>query len=495
MDIISLRFLILVIISLIAFYITPLRVRRYIIVIFNFAFLFLANDLYQVIGIVLCMVITYISAIIVEKKVSLPLKKTIVVLSVVIIASMMVLLKDSKFFGLSIDWVAPLGISYYTLSCIGYILDVYWGVDKAEKNPLRFFMFAGYYPIMTSGPIISYKDRDNIFPFDKRFEYEKFCFGAQRVLWGLFKKMVIAARVATWVDAIYGDYHKYAGIYIWIAVILFVIQLYADFSGCIDIVLGISEMFGFKLPENFNLPFLAKNLSVFWRKWHITLGEWLRSYIFYPILKSRPFQKIGKATKKRFGKRLGKKIPVWLSLVITWFLIGFWHGGAWNYIFGVGLFMAAIIILGEMLEPLWKYIIKVLHINTDTKAFKAFQIIRTWIFFTFGLSFFRSYNGLREGFDIWKEAFSTWNINVLWNGDLLELGLDLGNIIVMFFSILVLIIISIIRSRSDCSVRQLIASKNIVFRWACYLILLVVVIIYGQYAIEFDASAFIYGKF
>ena len=439
--------------------------------------------------------------------------KLVLTLSIICIAGFLIVLKDSNFFINTwnliagalhsplrfpqVHFTAPIGISYYSLSWIGYLLDVYWGMATAENNILKFSVIAGYFPLLTSGPIIRYKDYSASIVTGHRFDYEKFCFGLQRILWGLMKKLVISSRLAVYVNAIYdgNGYNCFVGTYVLLAMVLFVFQLYTDFSGCIDIIIGISEMLGIDLPENFDLPFISRSLSEFWRRWHISIGAFLRDYILYSILKSAPFQKLGTLCKKKFGKKTGKKIPIWCGMLISWFLIGFWHGGYWNYIIGVGLFFGVVIILGEMVKPLTDKLITVLKVNVDSFGFHLFQCIRTFCLFTFGLSFFRSYGGFLEGLKIWRSAlfeFSPW---IFFDGSLLSFGLDAKDWQIIVFYMMVLAIAGIVRYVKKVPIRVLIAGQPLLFRWILYIALFVSVILFGCYGPGYDAQAFIYQQF
>lgn len=512
MSLTSLSFFILVLIAVICYYIIPIRYRWISLLTASTFFVINNNNLKLAAVMLFTIGCTYTTSVIIEKhRRKIKIVKLLLAICILIDAGTLIVLKDCNFFMITgrciqrlsgheanlqnISLLAPLGISYYTLTLIAYVLDVYWGTVQAEANPLKFILFTGYFPLLTSGPIIRASESKNNILEGHKFSYKGFCFGVQRISWGIFKKLVISERLAIFVNSVYEDFNTYTGLYIWIAVIAFTIQLYTDFSGCIDIVLGVSELFGIVLPENFNLPFLSRSLSEFWRRWHITLGAWLRDYILYPILKTSVWQRMGDKTKKKFGKKLGKKIPVWCGMLISWFLIGFWHGGAWNYIIGVGLFFGTVIILGEMLEPVFKKLILWLGVNTDCFSWKFWQIVRTFVLFSFGLSFFRAYNGVREGIELWKAAFSVWNPWILFDGSLNKLGLDAKDWGVVVISILVLIVSGVLRYYLKRPIREWLAEQNLVFRWGILYVLLFGVIIFGLYGSEYDAAAFIYQQF
>ena len=494
MSLTSLYFLATVVVAAIVYYAVPVKIRWIAILLANGFFLWKCDSVLELIVWLATALIAYLAAMYAEKHSEERKGKVVTFLGVFIIAAVMIVLKDAGSLVPLPVKVSPIGISYYSLTWISYILDVSWGMCKAEKNPLKFLAFAGYFPTLTSGPIVRYSEIGTSITTGNRFEYKNITFGAQRILWGFLKKMVIADRIAVFVDSVYRLPHNYPGLYIWIASAFFVIQLYFDFSGCIDIALGTAEMFGVTLPENFDLPFLSQTLEEFWRRWHITLGGWLRDYILYPILKSSPLQGLGKLTKKWFGKKLGKKIPTWIGLMISWFLVGFWHGGHWNYIFGVGILFGMIIILGDALEPVFKKITGFLKINTEAFSWKAFRVVRTWFFFMTGLSFFRA-GGLKIGFSNIKLATSVFNPWIIFDGSLYNLGLTATDYHILVFFILVAIVAGLLKYFTKKSVRTLISEQNVVFRWILYLLLIYAIIVYGCYGVGFSSASFIYQGF
>lgn len=289
-----------------------------------------------------------------------------------------------------LNWLAPLGISYYTLQIISYLLDCYWGTADAFHDPLKMLLYTIYFPQMISGPISRFGDI-GVQLFEKHeFEYDRVTRGVRRIAWGFIKKLVIANKLMLIVNHMYDHTEVYSGIWIWIATMIWVIELYADFSGCMDIVLGASACFGIQLPENFRTPFFSLSIQEFWRRWHITLGTWLRDYIMNPVLRTRFCINLGKKAKKRFGKKKGRKIPAYFAMLILWLVMGLWHGNSWKYIVGEGLWFWLVIVIGQILEePLGK-IVRALHIPSESFGWKTFQRIRTFLIFTVGQLFFRA---------------------------------------------------------------------------------------------------------
>lgn len=512
MNIASFVFFLFIGVTAILYYLVPLRMRWVVLLGANLYFLQQANSPWMNVIWLLGALITYLGArfttTLREKRPGWA--KAITAISVLIVLGWMLALRDYAFFVNLANRIlgvcgrapimigklpAPMGISYYSLIWIGYLIEVYCGTCAGEKNVFKFLTFCGYFPIYTAGPLVKFQEVRAGILTGNRFDYQNVTFGIQRILWGLMKKLILSERLAIVVNLIYGDTYSYPGFYVWIAMVLFVFQLYTDFSGCIDIVLGVSEIFGIVLPENFDHPFLSRSMAEFWRHWHITLGGWLRDYVLYPILKSDLFQAIGRRSKKHFGKKLGKKLPTWIGLMISWFLIGFWHGGHWNYILGVGVFCGIIIIGSEILDPVFGKIKQLLRINDRTFSYRCFCRLRTFGLFMFSLSFFRAYGGMRQGLTNWKNALTVWNPWIFADGSLMHLGLDQKdfNLLWLFGGILVLSgVISYVKKES---IRSIVARQNLVFRWILYLLLIYSIIIYGCYGIDFDSAAFIYQNF
>ncbi|MFR7844047.1 MAG: MBOAT family O-acyltransferase [Gallintestinimicrobium sp.] len=211
------------------------------------------------------------------------------------------LLCTLKFFHLGL--LAPMGISFYTLTLLGYLFDVYYEIGPVQRNYGKLLLFCCYFPTMISGPIMKYSDMEKQMYAGHKLDYRNVTFGMQRMLLGFFKKLVISERTAILANEIFNNYEKYSGVSIWVGAAAFTMQLYTDFDGCMDIVLGISECFGIRLPENFSAPFLSRSIEEYWRRWHISLGDWLKNYLFYPLLRTKFFMNLPKKLKGKLGKK------------------------------------------------------------------------------------------------------------------------------------------------------------------------------------------------
>lgn len=211
--------------------------------------------------------------------------------------------------------VLPVGISFYTFQALSYSIDVYRRKIEASRDILAFFAFVSFFPQLVAGPI---ERASNLLPQFMRshsFDYSQGVSGMRQILWGLFKKMVVADNCAAAVDVIFGDYASMGAANLWIGAALFSFQIYGDFSGYSDIAVGAARLFGFELMRNFKLPFFSRDIGEFWRRWHISLTTWFRDYVYIPIGGSR----VGKLKKVR-------------NTFVIFLLSGFWHGATWGYL-------------------------------------------------------------------------------------------------------------------------------------------------------------------
>lgn len=388
-----------------------------------------------------------------------------------------------------------MGMGYYTAQVIGYIVDVWWGNCKPQRNICKLFLFVCFFPQLTVGPISRYGDLEHIYE-GHAFSYERIAFGAQRILWGFFKKLVIADRLGIFIDAIWANTGTYNGLWLWMAVFLYPVQIYSDFSGCMDIVLGSAELFGITLAENFKNPFYSRTTQEFWQRWHMTLGSWARDYVYYPLLKSKWLIKMGRKYKKKYGKRLGKLIPWTVAMAILWFVMGFWHGSV-QHIFGVSLWFFTIAFLGELLAPLFEKMIFLLGIDTDRFSWHLFQQVRTYVLYSLGVVFFSAAN-LTGAIGHYKEllhSFSVPNFWILFDGRYLQPGdMTWTDVNLVIVGIACLLAVAHLREKYGYA-RTWISKQGFVFRWLLWIGLLFLVAIYGLYGPGFDASAFIYQNF
>lgn len=296
---------------------------------------------------------------------------------------------------LHLRFIIPLGISYYTLQGLSYVVDVSRGKYKAERNFLKVALFVGFFPQLNEGPFGRYDELMPGLTSGENLTQKNIYNGIARMFFGAFKIFIVANRAGMLADDIFKYHMKYSGITIVFGVIMFTLQLYAEFSGYINIATGIGEMFGAKLAKNFDMPFISKDVSEFWRRWHISLGAWFRDYIFYPVSTSKMSMKIMKKCKPA----VGNFIVITYSLFIVWFLTGLWHGASSKYIV-YGLYYFVLMILHNLLEPVFEKLWSALKVDKNHLLLRMARVIKTITLVLIGMLMFRA-----ENLSVFKDMF------------------------------------------------------------------------------------------
>ncbi len=390
----------------------------------------------------------------------------------------------------SLRILMPMGISFYTLMSLGYLLDVYWEKHKPEQNLFRFALFVTFFPQLVQGPISRFKDLSESLYAQHPLDWKNIYFGGTRVLWGFFKKLVIADRLSVVIATISGDFETYNGAYIFLEMFLYTIQLYADFSGGIDITIGVAEMLGVEVTENFIRPYFSKSLKEYWRRWHITMSTWFRDYLFYPISITKTMQNFSKFLRAHFGDYIGKRLPVYVASFIVWFVTGIWHGTTSNFIVW-GIVNYIILMISEELEPAYaKFHEKC--IPADAKSWRVFMVLRTFTMLCF-LKLFDCYQSAAEVFRAYGSAFTMKHFGELVHGGWLQLGMSVADYVVVAVGSLVILAVSLIQRPE--SVRLQLSRKPFAFQAGVIMVLFLVTLIFGAYGMGYDASQFIYNRF
>lgn len=390
--------------------------------------------------------------------------------------------------------VLPLGISFYTFQTMGYVIDVYRGKFRAAKNPAKFALFASFFPQIVQGPIAFYSDLAYQLYAPHDFNYNRFKSGGILALWGLFKKLVIADRAVAMVKLVAGNYSDFKGTYILMAVCMYAIQLYADFSGGIDICRGFAEMLGITMAQNFRQPYFSRSLTEYWHRWHITLGEWLRTYLFYPISISKPFLKMGKQLKKHGLKHLGKVLPTSIASLITFIVIGVWHGAAWKYV-AFGLFNGMAILISSLMQPWTQKLAKALRIRRENFFYRLFEIGRTMLLVLAGY-YFDIAPGFKAAMKMMLRSVTDIHLSDLSDfACLAPSKLDRLDYLVIIFGSLVMLIVSIVREHTGRDVRQQLMRKPTIVQWPIYIALIMLIAVLGVYGPGCDPADFVYMQF
>ena len=385
----------------------------------------------------------------------------------------------------------PLGISFYTFQSVGYVIDVYRSIDKPDDNLLKYALFVSFFPQIIQGPISKHNQLASQLYEGHPFDYTRVKFGAQLILWGFFKKLVIADRIGIIVNELFDNYTEYRGFFMIIAAVGYTIQIYGDFSGGIDIARGVAEIFGITLTNNFERPYFSRSVREFWQRWHITLGTWCRDYIFYPISLSPTFGQISKKSRKLLGEKTGKLLPVIIAQLATFTTIGIWHGANFKFI-AYGLYQAIFIVGSLVFESQLNGMKRILRVNEDTYSWKFFQMVRTFAFVSFGRFFSRAAT-FGAATAMMKRCF-VFNPRVFFDGSLFQLGLTERDYVLLGFCLLFWIVISILQE-NGIHIRETLSKQNLAFRWFIYILGFMAVLIFGIYGPGYDASTFIYRGF
>ena len=386
--------------------------------------------------------------------------------------------------------ILPLGISFYTFQSMGYIIDVYWGKYEAEKNPFRFALFVSFFPQLLQGPIGRFDRLARQLYEQHSFDLLKAQYALQLMLWGFFKKLVLADRAAVVVNQVFQNYTQYSGVTNIVAVLMYSIQLYMDFSGGMDVVMGVAALFGVELDQNFKRPYFATSITDFWHRWHITLGTWMKDYIFYPVSLSKWMGKFGKWSKKAFGKKTGRVVPICVANIIVFLVVGIWHGAAWKYI-AYGLYNGLIIAISSLLAPLYRKGFEKFHINPKSGAWHVVQILRTFLLVNISWYFDMAVS-LSAAFAMMKSTVTGFSLATLTDGSLMMLGLDKLDYMILAIGCLVVFLISFLKERG-IQIRESLGRKPLVIRWAVYGMLVFGIPMFGY--VMTTTGGFIYAQF
>ena len=346
----------------------------------------------------------------------------------------------------ALDLLLPLGISFYTFQSMGYLIDVSNGKYAPEKNPAKFALFVSFFPQLIQGPIARHDQLASQLTNPHRFDPDHIINGSLLILWGFFKKKVIADRALPLVSEVFESHSEYGGAVIVIAVLFYSLQQYCDFSGGIDLVTGIAELFGVRLAPNFRRPYFSISLGDFWRRWHISLGAWMRDYVFYPFALLRPVSNLSKVAKKRFGQDVARALPAALGNIVVFLLVGVWHGLAMNYVLW-GLYNGLILAMSALLEPLYKRTNERLGDRiVSSRGFYVWRVLRTFIIVNIGWYFDRALRGA-DAFSMLYKTFFAPTFAQLTDGTLLSLGLMANDYIVLAIATAILITVSVLQER------------------------------------------------
>lgn len=401
------------------------------------------------------------------------IKKISFVLSIVIVVIPWFVTK--RLGAISSSLIVPLGISFYTMQLIAYLSDVYQGKIQPDKNLAKYALFVSFFPQILQGPIPRYKQLQKQLIEGHEFDEKGVTKGFYYIIWGFFLKIVIADKISVFVNNVFDNCPLYTGVYIWVAAILYSIQIYADFLACTTLAQGVSKLFGIELVNNFERPYLSTSVKDFWKRWHISLSSWLKDYIYIPL----------------GGNRKGE-VRKEINLFLTFVVSGFWHGAGANYIVW-GLIHAFYQMSSKYLSPVIEKMLTILGVGEKSASKLRLERLGTFFLVTMAWIIFRAEN-FRMALRLIKHMFFDVNPWVLFNDGLFSLGLIWKDWVVLILSIIVLFRVDIFHE-SGGSVSEKVMSYKLPIRWGITMGMIVVIVIFGTYGMGFNAQDFIYGGF
>lgn len=495
----SLHYMIFLPIILLIYYILPIKIRYIWLLIGSYYFYMCWNAKY-VLLILSSTIVTYFCGISIEyfKNLNIPESKKIFYKKICLLISLLLNLSILGFFKYSnfitynlmnvfkylnielriptFDILLPVGISFYTFQAIGYTIDVYRDEIYAEKNFLKYALFISFFPQLVAGPIERSKNLLKQLTCDVKFNFDYFREGLLLMLWGFFLKIVLADRIAIFVDYVLGDnLPEHKGYVIVVAMILFSIQIYCDFSGYSIIAMGSAKILGIELMENFNAPYFSRSVSEFWRRWHISLSSWFRDYVYIPL----------------GGNRKGK-IRKHLNLIITFGISGLWHGASWGYV-AWGLLNGVYQIIGNIMKPIKDKINSILGLHTNSFGHKFAQTVTTFALICVSWIFFRA-DGFKNALDIIRNMLAIHNPWVFSDGTLYSMGLDMKNFHLMILGILLLFIADFVKLYG-IKIRFKIMEQDFWFQILFISFSIIGILLFGIWGNNYVTSNFIYFQF
>lgn len=400
-------------------------------------------------------------------------------------------------FGISIDlsipsFALPIGISFYTLMAVSYVVDVYRERTKADKNLGHVALFLAFFPGIMEGPLSRYNDVASSLIAGEPLNRKNLYAGTLRIMWGMAKKIIVADRLNAFVKPVFDNYGSYDGGVIALAAILYTIQLYCDFSGTMDVALGMGRVFNVTLPENFRQPFFSRTASEFWQRWHITLGLWFKDYVYYPISLSKPCKMLTTKARKRFGNRYGPLLASSVALFCVWIGNGLWHGAGSQYIF-FGLYYFVLIMAGGLIEPPCARAAQHFGIDRNSWPYRTFQTVRTLAIIFVGELFFRS-NSLEAGLAMMERIAGDFTIEAFTTGSALQIGFGVGDGLIVTLFMMLVLAVGVVKERG-CNLWEWATAQSALLRWSLVILLFVGTVTFGAYGLDYTPVDPMYAQF
>ena len=498
----SIQFLIFFPVVVFIYYIIPDKIKYLWLLVTSYYFYMCWNPKY-ILLMLFSTAVTYVSGLLIESvkkkekagtwdsKKCVTRKKMVVAASFILNISLLIYFKYINF-GISIlqklfsvvhvdvvfphfDIMLPVGISFYIFQALSYTMDVYRDEVYAEKNFFRYAVFVSFFPQLVAGPIERSKNLLKQLAVPKKFDFDRARDGFLQMLWGFFLKIVLADRIAMFVDSVYGNYSKYPGYFLIAATVLFAVQIYCDFAGYSTIAMGTAGIMGVELMENFRAPYMSLSVADFWRKWHISLTSWFKDYLYIPL----------------GGSRKGK-IRKYINKMIVFLVSGLWHGASFTFVIWGGL-NGLYQVAGEMLQPVRDKFVSALKLDRKSLGHKIFKMAVTFVLVDFAWIFFRA-DTTHDAFNIVKSMFTVHNPWIMVDGSLFKCGLTAPDFMLMLVCIGILVFADYCRHR-NIKIRSIISSCDCWFRWIFIGASITVLLTFGVWGPGYDAANFIYFQF
>lgn len=375
----------------------------------------------------------------------------------------------------AVDVLLPVGISFYTFQALGYLIDVYRGTIPAERNFLRYALFVSFFPQLVAGPIERSKNLLGQLAEPKKFSFDRFRDGFLLMLWGFFLKIVLADRIAIFVNTVYGDVQTYGGTYILVATILFAFQIYCDFYGYSVIAVGSAQILGIQLMENFQAPYFSTSVAGFWRHWHISLTSWFKDYLYIPLGGSR--------------KGRGRK---YLNQMIVFLTSGLWHGASLSFVFWGGL-NGLYQVVGDVLQPVRTKVTGWLGLHRESLGHRVLCACITFALVDFSWLFFRA-GTMTQAIEVLNQFVTVSNPSVWIDGSLFTCGLDAPNFWLMLIGLGILAMADLAKARG-VALRRVILRQDPILRWVLISAMISAILLFGVWGPQYIAANFIYFQF
>lgn len=498
----SLQYLIFFPVVVLFYFAIPYN-KRWILLLLSSLYFYMCWKPEYVIILIISILINYYAAIQMSKHKTVRKRKYYLFLSLVTNIGFLFMFKYYNFLGGSINeflnsynimynipsfkLLLPVGISFYTFQTMGYSIDVFKNKTKPEEHLGIFAVYVSFFPQLISGPI---ERSGSLLPqFRKNFdpEYYSITDGLKLMLWGFFKKIVIADRLAVIVNNVFDNVHGHDSLSLMITTFIFAIQIYCDFSGYSDIAIGSAQVMGYKLMNNFKRPYHSENIAEFWRRWHISLTTWFRDYVFLPL----SYSVSRKLPSEKYSGIKTEYIIYSYSTILTFLLSGIWHGANWTF-FLWGSLHGFYLIFGKLTRKYRKKISFFIFKNNYSTLRKYSNIFITFTLVCFAWIFFRA-NNLSDSIFIIKTILTGSGFHfsfVYYKETILSLGLEMYELVIAIISLIILETFSILQGRY--SIRIALRNKPVALRWSIYFSLLTIVLLWGYSSSQ---AEFIYFQF